>query len=911
MKNKKLLFIIFLIIFLIVLVVVIKNKVNAQAEPSCRYQSTGQPYEGSSCTLGTVYWDGSKCMQHKYCPEKLNCLSTGTGASCTCGTVGQGPIKDFPIQVSCPGCTGCATAKCGECSSQAAGYRCKCTGSTGIPGYYTSCTGQPDSSCTGSSKQCTDERYCVETCPSGHYCYGNCVTNNDCGTYATCGAAGQPCCTANGGTCNSGLTCCDPKNGQPAYCTSSCGTGGGGNNCPAGYSCQPPGSPCSGESLGAGSCGYAGQNYYCCKSGGSSQGCEFYPGYSKCSCSDPNFSKRAPNGDCCCLTPPSGPSYSCTCTLKANPNPIPSGQNTTYITAESKPDSRVPDSDFEGCQVSYYVREYGLLKPAMKILPANITQDENTMTYNGACMYFVYVGSQAYNYDCSCDVTVTKETNVPSVSCSASPNPANVGQTVTWTATSSNFSGTPTYTWSGAVSGTGASLTTSYSNTGTSTANIVASYGTQTATSSCSVSIIPVPTQPDLIIDSLSANPSSPSQEATFTVTVKEKNIGQARAGQHILKVIDEDGVEVFTKTIDNLDSGATTPSYTFNHTCVSGGETKIYTAKADSENQIAESNENNNEKTLTVVCPGLCHSAALELTKNNTCPDGSVNVSGGTVSLKLTQNNGTKPYRDIWHCYKGAQEIPCGFSPQTESTRDNTVNKNNLKWWSGTGTYSASVTVEDSSTHPPCPPVATNVVSFTVSSCPGETKCNTSTYKCDTSGAGPECNTGPECCSLVYGSDYQCTTGACQSRTDKGQTFCPSGQKCCKPTTICSITDFKINNTTQPVTIFLGRSFRASWDTINCERCYASCTPREGCAWDYGNTNIGITTNPSYSTITPAKVGEFTYTLTCENDYNSDFRTLPASADEGKRERVIPVPWWREIIPNLSAYLRGLIIRQ
>ena len=942
-------------------------KVSAAPIPKYYRQKIEPPV---SRQLGPIYQSGGKCYQSATCTWNTQCGNVGDLGECPVPGEDLGPYTaSCDYEVSCPGCSGCQTAPCGECSSDNVPYKCVCSDPHG-DGTYGRCEGVKEISCCRYGYDSKNDRcnpppgdykcdittnQCKLDCV-GSLCGGSCTAHSQCQNW-NCGGQGQICCSYG---CNSGLSCCDTADGKK--CQPTCGT----NPPPTdkcsnypGYSCNRSDMCQTGTSIGQKDCP---PYTVCCKYKSGSSGCEIY-GMTKCSCSDPNYSKRAPNGDCCCPTPPSGPSYSCTCTLKANPNPIPSGQNTTYITAESKPDSRVPGSDFGGCQVSYYVREYGLPKQVTKILPATITQDENTMTYNGSCMYFVYVGSQAYNYDCTCDVTVTKGTTAPTVSCSASPNPANVGQTVTWTATSSNFSGTPTYTWSGAVTGTGASLTTSYSNPGTSTATIVASYGTQTATSSCSVSIIP----PDLIIDTLSANPSSPSQGATFTVTVKEKNIGQGRAGQHILKVIDEDGVEVFTKTIDNLDSGATTPSYTFNHTCVYSGETKIYTAKADSGNQIAESNENNNEKTLTVVCPGLCHSAALELTKNNTCPDGSVNVSGGTVSLKLTQNNGTTPYIDTWHCYKGvfgqpgAQEISCGFSPQIESTNANTVNKNNLKWWSGTGTYSAFVSVEDSSFPSPCPSVATNVVLFTVSSCPEKTKCNTSTYKCDTSGTGPDCNTGSECCSRVYGSDYQCTTGACQSDTDKGQTFCPSGQTCCIPTTpakwVCNTTTWRCDqSSTGPYDskgaceneckpfycdttnwrCYQNKSPLSPLDTGpygSSDVCSAACVspPCTIISFDFKPSKIFLsqTTTASWSTddctnceascgpagcgdwsgsklpsdsqsVKPTAVGTYKYRLTCWNDNNTTFQ-----------ERTVEVynaPIWREVAPKLGGYLWGIV---
>jgi CARDB/Subtilase family len=109
-----------------------------------------------------------------------------------------------------------------------------------------------------------------------------------------------------------------------------------------------------------------------------------------------------------------------------------------------------------------------------------------------------------------------------------------------------------------------------------------------------------VAARPDLIVSALTANPSQPKQNATVTLTATIKNQGTANAGASKTEFL-LDGKTV----LGTIDTAAVAPTATAQ---VSATWTKVksgqHTIKvtADRSSAVAESNENNNTKSITVT---------------------------------------------------------------------------------------------------------------------------------------------------------------------------------------------------------------------------------------------------------------------------------------------------------------------
>lgn len=116
------------------------------------------------------------------------------------------------------------------------------------------------------------------------------------------------------------------------------------------------------------------------------------------------------------------------------------------------------------------------------------------------------------------------------------------------------------------------------------------------------VMIRPV-TRPDLVVESITHSPASPTigQMITFQVTVR--NQGQGSAGSFMVRL---QGVGPSQdRTVTSLAAGAST-NLMFSLPLSASGET--FTATADVNNQAAESNEGNNTRQVVVTPPpGSC----------------------------------------------------------------------------------------------------------------------------------------------------------------------------------------------------------------------------------------------------------------------------------------------------------------
>ncbi len=101
---------------------------------------------------------------------------------------------------------------------------------------------------------------------------------------------------------------------------------------------------------------------------------------------------------------------------------------------------------------------------------------------------------------------------------------------------------------------------------------------------------------PDLTIDSLDYSPRDPSVGSTLTLTALVRNIGNADAGPFVVEL--QDSVGTTRQTLAGLRAGASV-RVDFSRRLNSSSET--FTVTADALRQVAESNETNNSRQITV----------------------------------------------------------------------------------------------------------------------------------------------------------------------------------------------------------------------------------------------------------------------------------------------------------------------
>jgi len=92
------------------------------------------------------------------------------------------------------------------------------------------------------------------------------------------------------------------------------------------------------------------------------------------------------------------------------------------------------------------------------------------------------------------------------------------------------------------------------------------------------------------------------------------------------------------------------------------------------------------------------------------------------------------------------------------------------------------------------------------------------------------------------------------------------------------------------------GRWSASAW----CDDCNVDCTPYPECVWKQNNIGIGNIGANEYK-FTLSKSGTYDYTLTCYGQGGTDERTKTATVE------ALNLPWWREIIPVLPGFLRGV----
>ena len=106
------------------------------------------------------------------------------------------------------------------------------------------------------------------------------------------------------------------------------------------------------------------------------------------------------------------------------------------------------------------------------------------------------------------------------------------------------------------------------------------------------------------------------------------------------------------------------------------------------------------------------------------------------------------------------------------------------------------------------------------------------------------------------------------------------------------------INYFELPERAWAGYPITGRWSASDwCDDCDVSCTPYPECVWRQDNIGTGF---DEYK-FTLEQSGTYNYTLTCYGEGGIDERTEFATVE------ALNLPWWREIIPVLPGFLRGI----
>ncbi len=103
------------------------------------------------------------------------------------------------------------------------------------------------------------------------------------------------------------------------------------------------------------------------------------------------------------------------------------------------------------------------------------------------------------------------------------------------------------------------------------------------------------------------------------------------------------------------------------------------------------------------------------------------------------------------------------------------------------------------------------------------------------------------------------------------------------------------------PKRAWVGYSITGRWSASAwCEDCDVTCTPYPECVWKLNNIGIGNIGANEYK-FTLSQSGTYTYTLTCYKQGGRDQKQATVTIE------ALNLPWWREIIPVLPGFLRGI----
>ena len=140
--------------------------------------------------------------------------------------------------------------------------------------------------------------------------------------------------------------------------------------------------------------------------------------------------------------------------------------------------------------------------------------------------------------------------------------------------------------------------------------------------------VILSPIMPDLIIDSVTWSPADFSTGGKVNFDVKVKNQGSDMAGSFRVAYY-VDGEIAGYQIIGQLDAGAT---MTESFSCTAAAGSHAIKIVADSSNQVTESDETNNVKTVNIPPPDL-------VVQDITCSPAKASV-GDKVTVTVTIKN-------------------------------------------------------------------------------------------------------------------------------------------------------------------------------------------------------------------------------------------------------------------------------
>ena len=137
--------------------------------------------------------------------------------------------------------------------------------------------------------------------------------------------------------------------------------------------------------------------------------------------------------------------------------------------------------------------------------------------------------------------------------------------------------------------------------------------------------------RPDLVVDAITYSPPNPTLGSTITFQVTVRNQGSASAGSFVLRL--QGAASYQDATVSSLAAGASTMR-TFSLPLSTSPET--FTATADANGQVSESDEANNTRPVTVTGPVARPDLVVDaITYSPTTP-----TLGQTVTFQVTVRN-------------------------------------------------------------------------------------------------------------------------------------------------------------------------------------------------------------------------------------------------------------------------------
>ena len=199
----------------------------------------------------------------------------------------------------------------------------------------------------------------------------------------------------------------------------------------------------------------------------------------------------------------------------------------------------------------------------------------------------------------------------------------------------------------------------------------------------------------------------------------------------------------------------------------------------------------------------------------------------------------------------------------------------------------------------------------YTGTGCPCIDTCSD---HCECGATLERCKTATNCtCSVIY-SSIPCAN-TCRRDTDcSGDTYSPppynpppynppptSPPPTSPPPTLPQTEPCMINYFELPERAWVGYPITGRWSASDwCDDCDVDCTSYPECVWKLNNIGIGDIGANEYK-FTLEQSGTYNYTLTCYGEGGIDERTEFATVE------ALNLPWWREIIPVLPGFLRGI----